>query len=158
MEPSVDSKGTVIQTAQVSIGNYWMSIRVSKTTWRGDLCWILSKNSESLPNLVEDQQISTKSSQRSRDLLHIWSEILSSLPDMDREFDRKGMKTRISVGSTSIGWEKPKPRFKLTFSDFHLTEPPSIAIMIKSVNLWIGWIQVGQFHWFRLDMDNPCRK
>jgi len=52
----------------------------------------------------------------------------------------------------------PKPRFKPTLSDFHLTEPPSNAIMIKSVKIWIRWIQVGQFHWVRLDMDNPSRK
>lgn len=72
--------------------------RSYKTTWRGDLCRILSKNSRSLPDLVKNLQISTKSSRRSWDLLHIWSEISSSLPDMDREFDGKGRKKGILVG------------------------------------------------------------
>ena len=63
-----------------------MSIRVSKTTCRGDLCWILSNNSRSLPDLVKDIQISTNlvgdlkissiSSQSSQDPCQIWIENL----------------------------------------------------------------------------------
>ena len=55
---------------------------------------ISARSSQRYPNLY-------KSSWRSQDLLHIQSEFSRSLPDLDREFDGKGMKKGISVGSAS---------------------------------------------------------